>query len=82
MFGIERAPEVNRAFSAWVLLDFQSPGALPQAAVDIPPLALVRRLTQRSAGDASDTDGRPEGRATRAQASQTPYNSRFKIAVY
>jgi len=32
------------------------------------------RFTERSGGDASDTDGKPEGRASRARASQTPYN--------
>jgi ADP-ribose pyrophosphatase len=31
-----------------------------------------RRLTQRNSGDASDTDGQPEGRASRERASQTP----------
>src|SRR6516225_1066297 len=33
---------------------------------------LAPRLTQRSGGDARDTDGKPEGRASRMRASQTP----------
>ena len=35
------------------------------------------RLAERSGGDASDTDGKLEERALRAQASQTPYNPLF-----
>ncbi len=52
-----------------------SPGALPQADLSRAPLALnTYRFTERSGGDASDTDGKPEGRASRARAIQTPYN--------
>jgi dinuclear metal center YbgI/SA1388 family protein len=36
----------------------------------------ARRFTERSGGDASDTDRKPEGRASRKRASQTPYKSK------
>src|SRR5437870_1414873 len=35
---------------------------------------VVSGFAERSGGDASDTDGKSEGRASRARASQTPYN--------
>ena len=35
----------------------------------------TRRLTQRSGGDARDTDGKPNGRASRERTSQTPLQS-------
>ena len=37
---IELAPEVNRAFSAYVLVYFTNPWALPQAGNEVAPLAL------------------------------------------
>ena len=35
--------------------------------------AETRRFTERSGGDASDTDGQPAGASKRERASQTPY---------